>query len=199
MWDDCIVGKTNCQVALEVIVMDKDQLPQKISRRKFLGTTGKLALGAAGILAGSTALFYYGSLKRGKASSMEIPESVVNLGEFDRFRTIKGVEKIDYEAVIRDAWVTKPVKGFVYVAKDEAGELIVFSPECTHLGCTINPSSETEKKTRPDMLFSCPCHGAQFDKQGNEIRLHLRPLDTYQPVIANGSVYIDISSPIRRS
>jgi menaquinol-cytochrome c reductase iron-sulfur subunit len=182
--------------------MDKDQLPQKISRRKFLSTTGKVALGATGILAGSTALFYFGSVqqhKRVKASSLEIPESVVKLGEFDRFRTMKGVEKIDYEAVIRDAWVTKPVKGFVYVAKGEAGELIVFSPECTHLGCTINPSSETEKKTRSDLLFSCPCHGAQFDKKGNEIRLHLRPLDTYLPVIAGGSVYIDISSPIKRS
>jgi menaquinol-cytochrome c reductase iron-sulfur subunit len=153
-------------------------------------------------LAGSAGLFYYGSLQqheRVKASSVEIPESVVNLGEFNQFLTIKGVVKIDYEAVIRDAWVTKPVKGFVYVAKDEAGELIVFSPECTHLGCAINPSSETEKKTRSDMLFSCPCHGAQFDTKGNEIRLHLRPLDTYQPIIAGGSVYIDISAPIQRS
>jgi menaquinol-cytochrome c reductase iron-sulfur subunit len=182
--------------------MDKDRLPQRISRRTFFSTTGKVALGAAGILAGSTCLFYYGSLqlhKRVKASSAKIQESFVNLGNSDRLRTSKGVEKIVYEAVIRDAWVKKPVKGFVYVGKDEAGELIVFSPECTHLGCTINPSSETEKKTRSDMLFSCPCHGAQFDKKGNEIRLHLRPLDTYQPVIACGSVYIDISAPIKRS
>jgi menaquinol-cytochrome c reductase iron-sulfur subunit len=123
----------------------------------------------------------------------------VNLGEFDWLRTIKGVEKIDYEAVIRDAWVTKPIKGFVYVTKDETGELIVFSPMCTHLGCTINLSSEIERKTRSDMLFSCPCHGAQFDTKGNEIRLQLRPLDTYQPVIAGGSVYIDISAPIQRT
>jgi menaquinol-cytochrome c reductase iron-sulfur subunit len=182
--------------------MDKNQLPQKISRRTFLSTTGKVALGAAGILVGSTGLFYYGSLqqrKRVKASSMEIPESVVRLGEFDRLRTIKGIEKIDYEAVIRDAWVTKPVKGFVYVIKGEAGELIVFSPLCTHLGCAINPASEVEKKTRSDMLFSCPCHGAQYDTKGNEIRMHLRPLDTYQPIIAGGSVYIDISASIQRS
>jgi menaquinol-cytochrome c reductase iron-sulfur subunit len=182
--------------------MDNEKLPQKISRRMFLSTTGKLALGAAGILLGSTGLFYYGSLqqqRRVKASSAEIPDSIVNLGEFDRFRTNKGVEKIDYEAVIRDAWLTKPVKGFVYVTKDEAGELIVFSPVCTHLGCTINPSSETEKKTRSEILFSCPCHGAQYDTKGNEIRLQLRPLDTYQPIIASGSVYIDISAPIQRS
>jgi len=181
--------------------MDKDRLPQKISRRTFLSTTGKVTLGAAGILAGSTGLFYYGSLqqhKRVKAHSVKIPDSIVNLGELDRFRTVAGVEKIDYEAVIRDAWVTKPVKGFVYVTKDEAGDLIVFSPVCTHLGCTINPSSEAEKKTRSDMLFSCPCHGAQYDMKGNEIRLHLRPLDTYQPFIADGNVYIDVSAPIQR-
>jgi hypothetical protein len=42
--------------------MDKDRLPQKISRMKFLSITGKVALGAAGILAGSAGLFYYGSL-----------------------------------------------------------------------------------------------------------------------------------------
>jgi menaquinol-cytochrome c reductase iron-sulfur subunit len=182
--------------------MDKDQLPKKVSRRAFLGTTGRVAMEAAGILLGSTSLFYYGALQQHKgvkASSAEIPDSVVNLGEFDRFRTIKGVEKIDYEAVIRDAWVTKPVKGFVYVTKDEHGELIVFSPVCTHLGCTINPASETEKKTRRDMLFSCPCHGAQYDTKGNETRLQLRPLDTYQPIIAGGSIYIDISAPIQRS
>jgi menaquinol-cytochrome c reductase iron-sulfur subunit len=178
------------------------QLPQKISRRVFLSTTGKLALGAAGILAGSTGLFYYGSLqqqKRVKASPAEIPGNIVKLGELDRFRTNEGVERIEYEAVIRDAWVTKPMNGFLYVTKDEAGELLVLSPECTHLGCLINPSSETEKKSRPDMLFSCPCHGAQYDTKGHEIRLHLRPLDIYEPIIAGGNVYIDVSAPIKRS
>ncbi|MBP1993006.1 QcrA and Rieske domain-containing protein [Paenibacillus eucommiae] len=181
--------------------MEKDQLPKKISRRSFLSTTGKLTLGAAGILAGSAGLFYYGALQQRKGmekSSAEIPENVVNLGEFDWFQTAQGVEKIDYEAVIRDAWATKPVKGFVYVTKDETGKLVVFSPVCTHLGCTINPSSETEKKSRPEMLFSCPCHGAQYDAKGNEIRLQLPPLDTYEPIIAGGSVYIDISAPIKR-
>lgn len=33
--------------------MNKGRLPQKISRRTFLSTTGKVALGAAGILVGS--------------------------------------------------------------------------------------------------------------------------------------------------
>lgn len=37
----------------------------------------------------------------------------------------------------------------------------VFSLKCTHLGCTLNATGNG---------FSCPCHGSQYDADGNVLK-----------------------------
>jgi Rieske Fe-S protein len=50
----------------------------------------------------------------------------------------------------------------VGIYKDEAGELHVVNPTCTHAKCTIGWNSS-------ERSWDCPCHGARFDCDGNVI------------------------------
>jgi menaquinol-cytochrome c reductase iron-sulfur subunit len=182
------------------------RLPNKITRRSFLSLSVKLALGSTGILLGSAGLFYYGSIQQHKRKQqadlvdLEPPGNIVNLGEFDRLTALQGVERVAYEATINDAWVSKPTNGFVYVTKDDNGDLLVLSPLCTHLGCNILPASNELRPVKSkDSFYQCPCHGAEFDIKGNCVYMGLRGLDTFKPIVVGGNVYIDISLPIQRS
>jgi len=177
------------------------RISKKITRRLFLSTSGKLALGVAAILAGSSGLFYIGAVKQKGRIAQERPGSMIELGKLEQLTAINGVDKVSYEATIRDAWVTKSIKGFVYVTGDTNGELLVMSPSCTHLGCTIEPASEAERDAAANGLyFRCPCHGAEFDVRGDAIGgVVLQGLDTFKPIIADGRVYVDILSPIKGS
>ncbi|RKN86235.1 ubiquinol-cytochrome c reductase iron-sulfur subunit [Paenibacillus ginsengarvi] len=176
----------------------KGRLPKKITRRTFLSTSGKLGLGAVGILAGSTALFYYGAMKKKERVTPERPGSLVKLGGRNQLSTIKSFEKISYEATIRDAWVAKSVQGFLYVTNDAQDELLLMSPSCTHLGCSVEPVPEAGRSATDGLFFRCPCHGAEFDGWGNSVgSVALQGLDTFKPVIVDDEVYFDILAPIK--
>jgi menaquinol-cytochrome c reductase iron-sulfur subunit len=181
---------------VEVSTMN-ERMPKKISRRSFLSTSGKLALGAKGILAGSASLFYYGAITQKKRPLQERPGNIVELGVVSQLSAIKGVEKVSYEGSIQDAWVTKAVNGFVYVRNDPNGELLIISPICTHLGCIINPVPEAVRGGSKGLFFLCPCHGAEFDISGNAVGVILQGLDTFKPIISKSSVYIDLLDPIK--
>jgi menaquinol-cytochrome c reductase iron-sulfur subunit len=163
--------------------------------------SGKLTLGVTGILAGSTSLFAYGeSKRRERIGPKERPANFIKLGTLDQFTAIRGNEKVHYEATIQDAWVTKEMKGFVYVANDADGKLLVLSPICTHLGCTVEPVGETGSGASKDtVMYRCPCHGAEFGSTGNATGngRGLQGLATFKPIIADGEIYINLLSPIQ--
>jgi cytochrome b6-f complex iron-sulfur subunit len=43
-----------------------------------------------------------------------------------------------------------------------SGELVALSAVCTHLGCTVAYNQSAQ-------IFHCPCHGGQYDRDGNVI------------------------------
>ncbi|QHT60838.1 Rieske 2Fe-2S domain-containing protein [Paenibacillus lycopersici] len=175
--------------------MDR-KMPDHITRRAFLGTAAKVALGAAGLVGGSAGLFYYGAVKHRKVGSDALPPNIVRLGEVADLKLLQGVAKVAYEAEYIDAWYTKPVKGFVYVTVGAQGQLLIMSPACSHLGCDVVPASEAQQGGNKDMYFWCPCHGAGFDSEGGAVVVVDRGLDTYEPIISGGSVFFDVMKPI---
>jgi Rieske Fe-S protein len=80
----------------------------------------------------------------------------------------------------------------------------IISNHCAHLGCPVQPNAEIPKKTieykdvtliplpSPPSGFGCPCHGGQYDTEGNRIAgPPVRALDRYSFSIVNDHLYID--------
>ncbi|CAH1222025.1 hypothetical protein PAECIP111891_05277 [Paenibacillus allorhizoplanae] len=177
-------------------------LPRKITRRAFLSTSSKVVLGVSGVLLGDTALFYYGAVhgkKQDEPATREIPSSFVKVGAIEQLHAMTGYEKIFYTATIEDAWVKTPKQGFVYVTKDERGALVILSPACTHLGCSVEPATEAQRSRKKELFFWCPCHGAEFDIVGTSVGMVLPELERYKPLLIEGNVYVDISTPEKRA
>jgi menaquinol-cytochrome c reductase iron-sulfur subunit len=79
----------------------------------------------------------------------------------------------------------------------------VISSRCAHLGCPVQPSAqlrENEKTQYKDVTlipsdppsgFGCPCHGGQYDTEGNRTAgPPVRSLDRYSFSIRNGHLFL---------
>lgn len=171
--------------------------PKIISRRKFLMNTSLTIGGVVAFLGGTSALFYQAALrnkKEGKTITKR-RRNLVYLGEKSELDNLTELTQFEFQTEVQDAWVKQKVNGLVYVNKNENNELLVMSPVCTHLGCTVPFASSKDQQTNPNMAFRCPCHGGMFDEFGKNIGgPPPRPLDIYQPVIQEGKVYFDYDS-----
>lgn len=84
---------------------------------------------------------------------------------------------------------TWTLKGGVIVAQD-AGGLYAFSAICTHQGCTIGPPTANGTTT-------CPCHGSEFDGNGDVIiGPATAPLPHFAVHVCEGNVFIDSKKTI---
>jgi Rieske Fe-S protein len=84
----------------------------------------------------------------------------------------------------------------------------IISNRCAHLGCPVQPNGptfETEKKTErlksgeevtliptlPAGGFGCPCHGGQYDSEGNRTAgPPVRGLDRYEYSVIHGRLIL---------
>lgn len=180
--------------------MDQKKKNQEVSRREVLITLGKGIAGATIVLSGIGGATYLDQkLKRAQATKNQGKGNLVYIGEKRQFDQISEPVKVDYEAEIKDGWVTQKRKGFVYVTKDATNQLLIMSPICTHLGCSVPFANEEKKKEKTELAFLCPCHQGEYDEQGINIGgPPQRPLDVFHSVIEDGKVYIYVLSPIRR-
>jgi len=63
--------------------------------------------------------------------------------------------------------------GYVIRKSEDPNDLLILNSRCTHLSCTVNWSES-------DQVFLCPCHNAEFGKQGQVLDgPPPRPLDRY--------------------
>jgi Rieske Fe-S protein len=109
-------------------------------------------------------------------------------------------------------WMTDPAEGEVsrrtaYVRNN--GQLnglpsfTIISNHCAHLGCPVQPNGPLDQsatKTIGDVTliptisiagFGCPCHGGQYDPEGNRTAgPPVRALDRYAFSIRNGHLFI---------
>jgi menaquinol-cytochrome c reductase iron-sulfur subunit len=70
----------------------------------------------------------------------------------------------------------------IWVVKDAAGGVTVFSPVCTHLGCQVFWDGGTQH-------FVCPCHNSIFASNGTVVSGPApRPLDTLPSKVSKDGV-----------
>lgn len=68
-------------------------------------------------------------------------------------------EELEYPSTVKDGWRTVTAKKAIWAVKQPAGDIVVFSPICPHLGCAFRWDAG-------DKEFKCPCHGSVYDVNG---------------------------------
>ena len=141
--------------------------PAEVSRRGFL----KLGVGALSVIAalevgGASVLFIQSRAAAGRSGG------VILAGKVSSFPPGSVTEF--------------PEAGFFLIRAHDGGFLAVHR-RCPHLGCAV------EWKPGYD-LFSCPCHGADFDFYGNLQGPPVpRSLDTFAVLLEDEKVRVDTS------
>ena len=123
------------------------------SRRKFFQWVTRAAAGLIGIgLAIPLAGYVLSpSLKRRERSWVEV-------GGVEEL-AVGQPKQLDYVASVRDGWMETKFNKAIWAVKQADGQVTVFSPLCTHLGCGYHWDSGDQK-------FKCPCHGSVYDVTG---------------------------------
>lgn len=114
--------------------------PAATDKRLFLKSLLFLLAALAAVM-GAGGLARFAFFKTGKSKAREVPKDVL-----DRLQLNTPLHVPD-----AGAWLLK---------RKEPEQLIAFDDRCTHLGC--------RQKWNPARgLFECPCHGSEFDVEGN--------------------------------
>lgn len=104
--------------------------------------------------------------------------------------------QLDHVTTVRDGWLEATSHKAVWAVKQPEGDVTVFSPICTHLGCGYR-WDDTERK------FLCPCHGSSFDVNGQVLGGPApRPLDRLPAKVEAGRLlvmYQDFKSGLPQS
>ena len=150
----------------------------EMDRRRFLITM-------LGMTGGAIAMLFAVPLT-GYALSPAMTKEKVEwkvVGNIADFKTGEPMQvKYSFEKI--DGWVKNKVSASAWIVKKSETDVIVFSPNCTHLGCGYN--WDPAKKA-----FFCPCHGAIFGPEGEIVSgPQPRPLDRYETKIADGQLQI---------
>lgn len=165
----------------------------KLNRRKFLNYSMK---GTTGLITAS--ILPIGLTACNKSDKPIDVSSMANLGPLSELEKGEFPKRVDYKVSVKDAWVTQEQAGFVYINKNKNdNSLLIMSPICTHLGCSVGEANAEQKKD--NLSFLCPCHAGEYDENGINVGgPPPRPFDVFEAYEQDGNVYISIFNPIKR-
>jgi Rieske Fe-S protein len=185
-----------------VAVVDEEE-PEQYGRGTFLGLT---TLGLGGVISGLVAL---------PVAGLAVLPAFVGQGLDDV--DIGPIEDFPEGDFVVATFMTDPEQGEVsrrtaYVRnnglKDGLPSFTILSNRCTHLGCPVQVnglSLEDQKQlvragdlppveltpTKAASGFGCPCHGGQYDTEGNrKAGPPVRALDRYRFAIRDGRLVL---------
>ncbi len=93
-------------------------------------------------------------------------------------------KQLDYVTTIQDGYLKSQSQKAVWAVKQPDGQVKVFAPMCTHLGCGYRWEGK-------EKAFHCPCHGSVFDIDGRvQAGPAPRPLDLLPSKIENGRLLV---------
>lgn len=142
----------------------------ELNRRDFIKVTTGIVGGLIGAAIGVPAIAYLldpafkagakeGWIPVGKLADMEIGKPYafsftrVQVNGWERTSTSRG--------------------GFAIRRSEDQNDILILNSRCTHLACTVNWREDAQ-------AFVCPCHDAQFSKEGAVLGgPPPRPLDRY--------------------
>ena len=93
-------------------------------------------------------------------------------------------KQLDHVTTIQDGYLQTRSQKAVWAVKQPDGQVTVFAPKCTHLGCGYRWADEEKQ-------FKCPCHGSVFGIDGQLLAGPApRPLDRLPAKIENGRLLV---------
>lgn len=149
-----------------------DRADDGLTRRTFLSRVW-LAMGVA--VTGEAAfigLRYFGSRKSDSPFG-----SVIDAGSPDEYPP---------------GTITEFTQARFYLVRFEAGGFLALYTRCTHLACLVSWEDDLGR-------FNCPCHGSQFDREGDVLNTPApRPLDHFPITLEDGTLRVDTGDPMQR-
>ena len=149
---------------------------EEISRRRFLE---KLSISLVGLCTAIVGVPIVGFIVA--PLFRKPPQKWVTLGNVSDFQIGKTVtvSVVDSSSL---PWAGITAKNAVWLRRDSDTSFVVFSANCTHLGCPVRWIDGAE-------LFMCPCHGGVYYKDGSVAAgPPPKPLVRYQVRVENGEV-----------
>ncbi len=129
----------------------------RVSRRAFLQGSIFGIGGLIGAALGIPAIAYI----VGPALKSKKAQEWIHLGSTAKVETGKpALFKAKLQS--QTGWITNEEEIDVYVLTENGRDYIALSNVCTHLGCHVRWTSESEQ-------FVCPCHNGVFDKTGRVV------------------------------
>jgi len=161
---------------------------REMSRRQFLSYTlgGATAFMAAGVVIPMLRFAVDPVLQaKGEGTYVRVVEES---------KVTEEPTEIRFQVHQVDGWYESDPQLVAWVARGEDGKIFALSPVCKHLGCTVNWNTNPQY---PGQYF-CPCHGAHYTKDGQQLAIATAPLDEYDVQIQEGYVYLGPIKPNER-
>jgi len=149
----------------------------RVKRRHLLGWFG------VGLLASYLPVALAACSPGRKQQSRSVADGASNGSQGNNgFQVIGTVEQLDANgSLLAEQAMAQPV---LAVRAPQRNNLLAVNPKCTHQGCTVE--WQTQEQT-----FACPCHGSEFDAQGQVISgPATQPLSSYPVKIEGGQVLV---------
>ncbi len=158
--------------------MSNEQSQEKVTRRNFMQ---RVIAALGGLITAGYAIPGIGYII--SPALQEKVESWLYMGSVDKVEP--GTPSLFKATVERKTgWITDTVEYAAYVKTDDGENYEAMSNVCTHLGCRV-------RWIQGEEVFFCPCHNAQFDKNGEVLDgPPPRALDKYETKIEEDQVFI---------
>ena len=87
-----------------------------------------------------------------------------------------------------DGWKATKEKTTTWVVKNGPQSAVAFSPQCPHLGCTVQWTQDRDQ-------FNCPCHGGEYSADGSRLAgPPNRGMDELPARVQDGRLYVQFHS-----
>ncbi|MBI1822219.1 MAG: ubiquinol-cytochrome c reductase iron-sulfur subunit [Nitrospirae bacterium] len=153
-------------------------MPEEVTRRSFFGKAIAAIAGSIALILSVPILGYtiLPALRKREEPWSEVgPVTQLEMNQPKELEVVRSVSS---------GWMKAASVRSIWAFRKPEGEVVVYSPICTHLGCGYHWDDQKKK-------FLCPCHNSSFDLNGQVLGGPApRPLDALPAKVEGDRLYV---------